>query len=162
MLSIWHPHYITLCNKDTNCNMFIKEFNKSFQKWKTNSILPRSYMKIFEEILAFCCYILLSVMSVSSRPLRRRSMNTNRRSWRKCATPSSLNSIRVLAVCLGACLAVCQVDSQEVQVQVEALPQVQPLKKLTSVTNIPHWNRNFCFPFSVAICHCKINYFHQH
>ena len=99
---------------------------------------------------------------LSDRQPKRMSMNTNRRSWKKYATPLWLSSIRVLgAVCLAVCLAVCREDSQE-EPPVEALHRVQPSKRWTNVSNVPDRNDgNVFFHFSVATRNSKLHYFYQ-
>lgn len=57
-------------------------------------------------------------------------MNTSRRNWKRCATPSSPNCIKVvLEECQGECLVECLVASL---VELEAaLPLVQPSRRST-------------------------------
>lgn len=62
---------------------------------------------------------------------KRMSMSTNRRSWKKCATPSSPSSIRVLVACQVECRVECLgafLEGQEV-----VPPLVLPLRKWTKL-----------------------------
>lgn len=62
---------------------------------------------------------------------KRMSMSTNRRSWKKCATPSSPSSIRALVTCQVECRVECLGDFLEGQEVVP--PLVLPLRKWTKL-----------------------------
>ncbi len=47
---------------------------------------------------------------ISFRLLRRKSLSTSRRKWRRYATPSSPSCTRVLEACQVECLMACQVE----------------------------------------------------
>merc|ERR1711976_168538 len=73
---------------------------------------------------------------IATSLLSRRSLNTNRRSLKEFATPSSLNCTRVPVVLLAVCPVACLVDSQvlalvgpQVVLPREVLVD-QPLRKL--------------------------------
>lgn len=66
------------------------------------------------------------------RLLKRMSMSISKRSWRKCATPSSQRCTRVLEACLVGCQRACPVASLELVVQhLEADPLAQQSRKST-------------------------------
>lgn len=87
---------------------------------------------LFPLLYAFSFLSLHSLKYSLFRLLKRMNMSISKRSWRKCATPSSQRCTRVLEACLVVCQRVCLVASLELVVQHLVVdPLAQQLRKLT-------------------------------
>lgn len=84
------------------------------------------------------------------RLLRRMSLSISRRSWRRCATPSSLNCTRVQVACQVGCPGDSQGAALHLEEEEDLLDQL--LRKLTKLFKIVLLVPTHTVCFSLVAC----------
>uniref|UniRef100_A0A3B3RMJ1 Heat shock protein family A (Hsp70) member 8b n=1 Tax=Paramormyrops kingsleyae TaxID=1676925 RepID=A0A3B3RMJ1_9TELE len=136
---------------DEDKQKLLEKCNEVINWLDKNQVGACLYLRCFAKLrmIAFK----LNVFQLTNSPcrlLREMNMSINRKSWRRCAIPSSPSCTRVLEACQGGCLMVCQGASQEQALLLEVVDLLdQPLRKLIKHLMSGFFFFLFCFATSV-------------